>query len=481
ANDTFNAYPIRETGVEKRKIEGIPASLRHVAETNEVLYRRNRKELARFGDKVGPEGGCVLDVPFLGGTLAINHTREEAFTDEDIAILKQFAQVLSEAYRRLEDLRQMEEQTAQLNQRQKMEAIGELSGGIAHDFNNMLTAILTTCDLMMIDRPEDDKDRGDLDIIKRAGLQAAALTRQLLIFSRRQTVQPRIVDLNQVLSESLQMLRRVIGEHIELSTVLGANHCHIYMDLNQMEQIIMNLTINARDAMPDGGMLSIEVRQTKVAPGEIDIPAGDYAQLLVRDEGCGMDSEVRARLFEPFFTTKDTGRGTGMGLAIVYGAVQQNNGHIRVHSTPGEGATFKIWLPLVEHTPSDTNDAPIEDGVRGGTETILLVEDNEIVSKAAIRVLSGFGYTITETGNAEEALQFVESCSDSIDLVISDIVMPGMSGDKLAALLNERNPTLRILLMSGYTGDARMQNYPFLPKPFTPDDILRKVREVLDT
>jgi|GEM_PF-973641 len=480
ANDAFDAYLITETGVDKRGNEGIPDSLRYVVETNEVLYRRNRKELARFGDKVGAVGGCVVDVPFLGGTLAINHTREYAFTDDDIDILKQFAHVLSEAYRRLEDLRHMEEQTIRINQQQKMEAIGELSGGLAHDFNNMLTAILTTCDLMMLNRADDDKDRIDLDIIKRAGQQATALTRKLLAFSRRQVVQPRIIDLNQVLSESHQMLRRVIGEHIELSTVLGANHCRIYMDLNQMEQVIINLAINARDAMPEGGVLSLEASQAQVAPGKIDMPAGSYALLRVQDEGCGMDAEVRKRLFEPFFTTKDTGSGTGMGLAIVYGAVRQNSGYIHVHSAPGEGATFEIWFPLVEEAPDETSSPPAQESAIGGTETILLVEDEDLVRKAAIRVLQTGGYTITTAENAEEALQIIENSSAPIDLVISDVVMPGMSGEKLAMQLGEQYPALRILLISGYTEDARVQNYPFLPKPFTPKDLLYKVRKVLD-
>lgn len=477
--DAFDAYLIEAAGVKKRINEGIPTSLRHVVETNQVLYRRNRKEIARFGDKVGPQGGCVVDVPFLGGTLAINHTRENAFADEDIDILKQFAQVLSEAYRRLADLQQMQEQTALLNQRQKMEAIGELSGGLAHDFNNMLTAILTTCDLMTIGRSEDDRDREDLDIIKRAGQQAAALTRQLLAFSRRQTIQPKIIDLNRVLSESHQMLRRLIGEHIELSTVLDANHCRVYMDRNQMEQVVLNLAINARDAMPEGGVLSIEAHQTIIAADEIDIPAGDYALLRVRDEGHGMTPEVRERLFEPFFTTKDTGSGTGMGLAIVYGAAHQNNGYIRVHSAPGEGALFEIFFPLIADGENSEDNSPDKE-TRGGTESILLVEDEDLVRKATTRVLQVGGYSVTLATNAEEALKIREDSNDSIDLVISDVVMPGMSGEKLIKQLSEATPKLRVLLMSGYTDDALVQDYPFLSKPFTPEDLLSKVREVLD-
>ncbi len=479
-NDAFDAYLIEATGVEKRANKGIPTSLRHVVETNQVLYRRNREEIAHFGDKVGPKGGCVVDVPFLGGTLAINHTRESAFTDEDIDILKQFAQVLSEAYRRLADLRQMQDQTERLNQRQKMEAIGELSGGLAHDFNNMLTAILTTCDLMMIGRPEDDRDRADLDIIRRAGQQAAALTRQLLAFSRRQVVQPRVIDLNHVLGESHQMLRRLIGEHIELSTVLDADHCRVYMDANQVEQIVINLAINARDAMPTGGVLSIELQQVNIAADETDIPAGDYALLRVQDEGYGMSLEVRERIFEPFFTTKDTGSGTGMGLAIVYGAVQQNNGYIRVHSTPGAGALFEIWFPLAGDRVTGTDNSPAKLATSGGSENILLVEDEELVRKATTRILSISGYSIIVAENAEEALQLRENSKTPIDLVISDMVMPGMGGDKLAMRLNELDPRLRILLISGYTDNARVQNYPFLSKPFTPEELLRKVREVLD-
>ena len=479
-NDAFDAYLIEETGVKKREHKGIPASLRHVVETNQVLYRATRKEIARFGDKVGPKGGCIVDVPFLGGTLAINHTRENAFTDEDIDILEQFAQVLSEAYRRLEDLQQMQEQTMRLNQRQKMEAIGELSGGLAHDFNNMLTAILTTCDLMMVGRSEDDRDREDLNLIKRAGQQAAALTRQLLAFSRRQVVQPQRIDLNRVLSESHQMLRRLIGEHIELSTVLDTDHCCVYMDLNQMEQIVINLAINARDAMPSGGVLSIEARQVTIAAGQIDMPAGDYALLRVQDEGCGMSAEVRERLFEPFFTTKDTGSGTGMGLAIVYGAVQQNNGYIRVHSAPGEGALFEIWFPLVASVENETTSPLVEQKASGGTESILLVEDEEIVRRATSRVLQTGGYSVVVAENAEEALRLREDGNDPVDLVISDVVMPGMSGEKLAVQLNEVDPQLRVLLISGYTDDARVQGFPFLAKPFTPEELLRKVRKVLD-
>ena len=247
-----------------------------------------------------------------------------------------------------------------------------------------------------------------------------------------------------------------------------------------MEQIVINLAINARDAMPSGGVLSIEAHQVTIAAGQIDMPAGDYALLRVQDEGCGMSAEVRERLFEPFFTTKDTGSGTGMGLAIVYGAVQQNNGYIRVHSAPGEGALFEIWFPLVAHAKKETASPLVEQKASGGTESILLVEDEEIVRRATSRVLQTGGYSVVVAENAEEALRLREGGNDPVDLVISDVVMPGISGEKLAVQLNEVDPQLRVLLISGYTDDARVQGFPFLAKPFTPEELLRKVRKVLD-
>ncbi len=481
ANDSFDAFLITEDHEERRPNKGIPSSLRQVVEDGEILYRRNRDEIARFGDKVGADGGCIVDVPFLGGTLALNHTRENAFSERDIDTLAQFAQVLSEAYRRVEDLRRVEQQQQQLNQRQKMEAIGELAGGLAHDFNNLLTAILTTCDIMLLDRAEDSPGRDEIDLIKRAGEQAAALTRQLLAFSRRQVVQSQVIDLNDVLSKSHPMLRRLIGEHIELSTVLDSKQCLAELDFNQVEQIVMNLAINARDAMPTGGVLSISTQRVEVGPERAEVPAGSYALLRVSDEGGGIEDDIIGRIFEPFFTTKDSSSGTGMGLSIVYGAVEQSNGHICVSSALGEGTTFEIYFPLVESAHHIAAAERQQEQITGGSETVLLVEDNDLVRTATYRVLSSTGYNVLLAKNAEEALQLIEKQREAVDLVLSDIVMPGMSGDKLAGHLQQQNPQQRVLLMSGYTDDGRVYDYPFLAKPFVPEELLKKVREVLES
>jgi len=387
------------------------------------------------------------------------------------------------------DVRRMEEQ---LRQSQKMEAVGRLAGGVAHDFNNLLTAISGYSDLLLHRLPDYSTLRRDVEEIRKAGDRAAALTRQLLAFSRRQVLQPKVLDLNNVVTNMGQMLRRLIGEDIELSTDLSPSLSRVKADPGQIEQVIVNLAVNARDAMPDGGRITIATSDAELSPAYAaahpEVRPGPHVLLSVADTGHGMSDETQAHLFEPFFTTKERGKGTGLGLATVYGIVHQSGGHLRVNSAADRGSTFLIYLPRVE--------AP-EDGVQGadrpllphpspGTETILLAEDEEVVRRLAREILSGNGYKVLEAGNGREALLLSEAHRGEIHLLLTDVVMPKMSGRELTERIRPLRPGLRILYMSGYTDDAILRHgvledgIPFLQKPFTPEELARKVREVLD-
>ena len=375
----------------------------------------------------------------------------------------------------------------QLAQSQRLEAVGRLAGGVAHDFNNILTAIGGYTDLLLADMAPDDTRRQDVEEIHRAAQRAAALTHQLLAFSRRQVMQPKVVDLNALVADIEKMLRRLIGEDILFATVLHPRAGNVRADPGQLEQVIVNLAVNARDAMPNGGRLTIETRSIELDEAyraqHPTVTPGPYVMLAVSDTGMGMDEETRSRIFEPFFTTKVRGKGTGLGLATVYGIVQQSGGHIWVYSEQDRGTTMRVYLPRVD-APAEklarTGDPPPQN--LRGTETILLVEDEAAVRAVTRQLLERNGYTVVEAPDGPAALGLELA---TLDLLLTDVVMPSMSGRELADKLVARRPGLRVLYMSGYTDDAVVRHgmlepgLAYLEKPFRPDTLLRKVREAL--
>lgn len=367
---------------------------------------------------------------------------------------------------------------------QKMDAVGRLAGGVAGDFNNVLTVVTGNAELLRAEAPPGSPTRRFVDEIVYAGERAAALTRQLLAFSRGSTAQPRVVDLNTVVAGMAPMLRRLLGQNVELTLLTSPHLGHVKADASQMEQVVVNLATNARDAMPQGGKLVIETANVDLEDGaaskNLGVKAGSYVMLAVSDTGVGMDPETRSRLFEPFFTTKPAGKGSGLGLATVYGAVRQSDGQVTVYSQPGCGTIFEIYLPRVEE--------PLEEPPKRsakGSETILVVDDEEGVRKLVCAVLKSNGYEVLEANHSAAAFAAFEKNAHKIDMVLTDVVMPQMSGFEMGRQLAGRAPELKILYMSGYR-DHDIGVPPgqvpkaFLRKPFTPDALLAKVREVLD-
>jgi len=378
----------------------------------------------------------------------------------------------------------------QLQQAQKMEAIGRLAGGVAHDFNNLLTVISGYSQLILDRLSSDDPTRAHVFQIKEAGDRAAALTRQLLAFSRKQVLSPQVLDLNRIIAGINKMLPRLIGENIEMVTMGFPGLSCVKADPGQIEQVIMNLAVNARDAMPQGGRLTIETANVELGanyPGQhpVVVP-GLYVMLAVSDTGTGMGPEVKSRVFEPFFTTKEQGKGTGLGLSTVYGIVKQSGGYIWVYSEPGKGTTFKIYLPASTEAAEAAKKTEERLRVTGGPETVLVVEDNDSVRSFVRGVLESRGYTLLEAGGGEEALKLIENHPDPIHLLLTDVVMPRMSGPELAAHLAPLHPEAKVLYMSGYTDNAIVQHGAldagthFLQKPFVPETLARRIREVLD-
>jgi two-component system cell cycle sensor histidine kinase/response regulator CckA len=372
----------------------------------------------------------------------------------------------------------------QLRQSQKMEAVGQLAGGVAHDFNNMLTAILGYCHLLLDEMPDEHPMRLDLLEIQAAGDRAASLTRQLLAFSRRQMLQPQVVRINTLVGQMEKLLRRLISEDMELVIVLAPELRTITVDPASVEQVLVSLTVNARDAMPDGGRLTIETANVEVneslATTHLQMTPGPYVMIAVGDTGEGMDATTQRRVFEPFFTTREQGRGSGLGLATVYGIVKQSGGYIWVYSEPGHGTVFKVYLPVTDAVLSTSDgDVPL------GSETVLLVEDEEAVRAIAGEVLRRHGYTVFSASHGEEAVRMALQHPHDIHLMVTDVVMPRMSGRELADHLAQVRPAMKQLFMSGYTDHVVMQRdlapgVAFLQKPFTPEVFARKVRAVLD-
>ena len=382
------------------------------------------------------------------------------------------------------DVTELRAVEGQFRQAQKMEAIGRLAGGIAHDFNNILTAIRGYSELLSTDLPPNDPRREDLDEILKASDRASGLTRQLLAFSRRQVLQPAVLHLDETVAGVVKMLQRVIGEDVRLVTSAPDGVWATFADPGQIEQVLLNLAVNARDAMPGGGTLTIAVSNIPAHDAGADVPVGEYVAIEIRDTGCGMDESIRRRIFEPFFTTKGVGKGTGLGLATVYGIVKQSGGQISVDTEPGKGTSFRILLPRVEEStqvaPSSVAPAPNEGP--HGTESILLVEDDRAVREFVAEALRQAGYAVAAAPNAEQALTLAD---ELVDLLVTDVIMPGDTGRDLVRKLQGRGKTFKALFISGYPGDELIDrglhlSGDFLAKPFSTAALLRKVRDILD-
>ena len=378
----------------------------------------------------------------------------------------------------------------QLLQSQKMEAVGQLAGGVAHDFNNILTAIVGYTDLLAAELASNVRQLEDLEEIRKAARRAAALTRQLLAFSRKQVLEPRIIDVNAVVLNLDKMLRSLISENIELKTDLADNLGAARADPNQIEQVIMNLAINARDAMPDGGTVTIETGNVTLddayAGQHVSVIPGEYVMLAVSDTGCGMDAKTQSRIFEPFFTTKPAGRGTGLGLSTVYGIVKQTGGNIWLYSEPGKGTTFKVYLPAIAALPEDIGKVAPAEAPRRGAGTVLVVEDDEQLRRLTHRALDAQGYTVLVADRGGTALDIARRHKGEIDLLLTDVIMPDTNGRKLAETIRAARPGMRVLYMSGYPDGAIASHgmlepgVAYLAKPFTTEAITRRVREVLE-
>jgi PAS domain S-box-containing protein len=441
-----------------------------------------------------PSISCFMGIPLKHATemfgmigLANKEGRYDIADQEDLETL---STSFMEALNRKRESREKESLLEQFRQSQRMEAVGRLAGGIAHDFNNLLTIIKGYGQLSLMELKEGDPLKATIEEIQKAAQRAAALTRQLLAFSRRQVMEMKVLNLNAILGDLEKMLRRIIGEDIELVTVLAEDVGSVKTDPGQIEQVILNLAVNARDAMPSGGKLLIETANVDLdqayARRHVAVKPGPYVMLSVSDTGTGMTREVRERVFEPFFTTKKAGKGTGLGLSTVYGIVKQSEGNIWVYSEPGKGTAFKVYLPRVQEAASDEVRRKIETEPPRGSQTILLVEDEKGVRKLAGQILKRQGYKVLEASNGGEALLICEQHEGPIDLLLTDVVMPGMSGRELADRLAGARRDMKVLFMSGYTANAVAhhgileEGLEYIQKPFTVYDLAAKVRKVLD-
>ena len=451
--------------------------------TDVVLEESRTEALDEFENLIA-RGCSSIELPFR------QKSGEKIFCSVDSVRLgpdKYLGFVQDVTSRKLAEI-EREKLQEQLTQAQKMEAIGRLAGGVAHDFNNLLTAIQGFSELLQSALAPGDPLKKDVEEIQKAADSAASLTSQLLTFSRKQIASPKVLDLNKKISSSEKMLRRIIGEDINFTFLPGADTGNVFIDPGQVDQILINLIINSRDAMPDGGSLSISTG--KVAVKSIDCNTcgnglpGDFVRLSVTDSGTGMDEETLKNVFEPFYTTKDSGKGTGLGLATIHGIVHQNQGHIHIESTPGAGTSFSIYLPASEDPAASLETSKDED-TASCSETVLLVEDKEIVRKLVRKILRKQGYKVIEACNGGEAFLKYEADSGNIDVLLTDVIMPEMSGRQLYERLLQINPELKALFMSGYTEDTIAshgileENINFIQKPFRPQELASKLRQVI--
>jgi signal transduction histidine kinase/CheY-like chemotaxis protein len=498
-----------ERGQMRRALRASEARLRNlivhnadgviVRDRNGVVRFVNPAAEALFGCTAAELLGTVFDFPVVAGeTTELDVFRKndgpavvevrvvETEWEGDVVSLASLRDITARK-RAEERLRQRDEQ---LRQAYKMEAIGRLAGGVAHDFNNLLTAIIGYSDIMLMRLASHEPLYHYVEQISKAANRAALLTRQLLTFSRRQVYQKRLLHFNAVVVEIEKMLRPLIGEDIQLTTHLAPQLGSVYADLGHLQQLVMNLVVNARDAMPQGGILRIETAPVELQSDQgrryLGAPAGAYVMLAVQDSGAGMDAEVMSHLFEPFYTTKEPGKGTGLGLAMVYGILEQEGGDIEVQSAPGAGTTFKIYLPRLDENPPVVGGAEVPAAPLSGLETVLVVEDESIVRLSIRDTLQLKGYCVLEATAAQEACNFCLQHQGPIHLLITDVVMPGMNGQTLADRLVALRPDMRVLFISGHPGDAVARHgvlppsAAFLQKPFPPDTLARKVREILD-
>jgi PAS domain S-box-containing protein len=458
-----------------------PPEWRHVDEEAIVQLRARGVGELREKEYLRKDG---TRVPVLIGSAALEGTPYRAISFVLDLTTRKSAEV--GRARAEAALRKTEEQ---FRQAQKMEAIGRLAGGVAHDFNNMLSVILSYTEMLLSDDAET-RSRAELEEIRGAGARAAALTRQLLLFSRQTVVQPKKIDLSDLLVGMDKMLQRILGEDIELTAIVQSSLGRVEADPGNIEQVILNLVVNARDAMPTGGKLTLETADVVVddefVQAHVGMKPGAYVMLAASDTGVGMDAETQKRIFEPFFTTKELGKGTGLGLSTVFGIVQQSGGTIWVYSEPGKGTTFKIYLPRVDGEP-EARRSRASSYARAGNETVLLVEDEDQVRLIAGRILERQGYRVLVAQDPDEAMKLCETHEGRIDLLLTDVVMPRMSGPDLAERLTGMRPQLKVLCMSGYTDDSIVRHgvlksgIAYLQKPFTPASLTTKVREVLDS
>jgi PAS domain S-box-containing protein len=432
----------------------------------------------------------------LGVSMDISSQKhaEELLRSTNEELERRVKERTSELKKQLEDLRRTEDALArteeQLRQSQKMEAIGRLAGGIAHDFNNLLSVVLGYADMVLQQMPKEHPHHPYIEEIERAGSRASELTHQLLAFGRRQVLKPIRLDLNAVVFRMERMLSRLLGEDIELALQPGLHLGTVMADASQVEQVLMNLIVNARDAMPRGGTLTLRTDNCELdqaaANSHLGAEPGSYVRLGVQDTGLGMDKATQSQIFEPFFTTKEPGRGTGLGLSTVFGIVRQSGGFIGVESAPGQGANFGVYLPRIAGLPAETPRLLAPPVNVRGSETILLVEDEEQVRTFAAKCLRQLGYQVIEADGAAQALRSAEAHAGAIQLLLTDVIMPGCDGGELAAELLARRPQLRVLFMSGYTDDAMARHgvprsaVTFLQKPLTPNLLATQVRQALD-
>ncbi len=484
-----------------RKILGLDAGQLHTMTYGDERFRLIQENGEPFDPRQLPAALAInLCKPVRGSVMGIYNQRQGEYRWIRVDVIPQYEQNSSEPgylYAAIEDITDQKKADAnrrklleELSQSQKMESVGRLAGGVAHDFNNLLTAIIGNADLAMNTIEPDNVVYDDLREIKTTAERAADLTRQLLAFSRRQIVELKIININNVLLETDKMLRRLIGENIELITLPQQDLWQVKIDSGQLEQVLTNLVVNAQDAMHEGGKVIIETANVTIdnsyADSYVNTRPGDYVMLAVSDNGTGMDHETVKQIFEPFFTTKEKGKGTGLGLSTCYGIIRQNRGNIWVYSEPGTGTTIKVYLPRVTGKEEEKKVRTKTADLPGGTETVLVAEDEPAVRQVISRTLTDAGYTVLEASNGEEALALAGGCLDRIQLLITDVVMPRMGGRELSRKLEELKPGLKVLFISGYTDNAIVhqgileKGIEFIQKPFQPSLLLKKIRKILD-